>query len=250
MEITLIQILAITVPAILGFLLSHLLDRFRSSTIHLQKRVSIQTIARSYKDDFWGNIDISHNNERIDHLHMVAIELFNFSKKDVDNLNIQVAFGEGNKIVSSRSMNMDTRVELANTEAFETLIEQENWEFISSNREYECKVLNRTTNLRFELLIDSKDEELDEDEVIIAIEKKGVKVIPYKNINDEYSGQWAIYIGIAFTLLIAFGTYKIFPESGTPILIVGLAGALNLIIGLVTFYTLVGWRHWNDDNEE
>ncbi|WP_422360563.1 hypothetical protein [Reichenbachiella sp.] len=250
MKITIVEILTITLPAILGFLFSRLLDKVRSSSIQLQKRVSITTIAKSYKDDFWGDIQILHNNEAIDHLHMVTIELFNFSKKDVDDLTIQVAVGEQNKIVSSHAINTDTRVELTNSDAFNQLITQENWEFISSNREYQAKVLNRGTHLQFQLLIESTNEELNQNEIIIAIEKKGVKTISYKNISAELGGQWALVFGFLFTSLVALATYQFYPEEGIPILIVGIAGALNLLIGFVIYYSIIGWRHWNDEDGE
>ena len=136
------------------------------------------------------------------------------------------------------------------TEGYYTEIGNDNIEYVERNREYECRVLNRRTHVSFNLLIGSEAEEILEDEIMVAVEKKGTILVPYKKLSDEIGGRWATLIGALVVLIIGYITYLFYPDSKIPIIIVALAGALNLIIGLVTFYSIVGWRHWNDEDDD
>lgn len=241
------QLLIIIIPSILSFLGGYLLFRLKGSLIQLQKKITVQRIASSYNDAFWGNIDILYNEQKIDHLHSITIELSNNERKDVDDLILSIVSPPETKILSSYAMNMDTRVELDNSTVFQQQVAIANWDYLNQNRQYQANVLNRGTQLTVNLLIESINDDLSNEEFVVSVEKKGIVIKPYKS---ETSDLGFILTGLIIALLTAFGTYLAYPEALIPIAIVAIVGSLNIWIGMVIYYTIKGWKHWDDDDDE
>ena len=240
-------VLTIVIPPILTFVLGLLIARAKNSIIKLSKKIQIQAVANSYEDDFWGNIKVLHNEEVIDHLHLIQIEIINNTRKDVGDFVLRLASGDSNRIISSYGINNDTRVLLEETQDFVDQKEVKNWKYLNESREYDVPVLNRGTHLTISLLVDSKNEMVDDDEITVAIEKQGTRLVPYRTISSDLLGTWSFIIGALITVIAGLITYKFYPNSFTPIMVVTIVGALNLFLGVLTFYSVVGWRHANDD---
>jgi|GEM_PF-6239203 len=250
MELELKQILLIGIPSLLSFLGGYFIYKLQNSIIKLHRRVNIQTLANSYKDDFWGDIQITHNKIPINHLHFIKADIINNTKKDIDNFKIQLTPGTTNKILSSHAMNMDTKVLLSETDEYQGQINSENWDYLNTHREYEAKVLNRKSLITINLLVSTESNQFNEDDLIVAIEKKGVKLAPYKTVTADQLGTWGILLGILVVIGTAFGCYMYYPEAKTPTIILGIVGSIDLFIGMVIYYAVVGWRHWSDDEED
>ncbi len=249
MEVELKQALLIGIPAILSFLGGYFIYRLQNSIIKLHRQITIQTLANSYDNDFWGNIQVTHNETPISHLHFIKADIINSTNKDVDDFEIRLTAGTTNKILSSRAMNMDTKVLLTETEEYREQIESENWSYLDTHRAYEAQVLNRKSHITINLLVSSESSQLDEDELIFAIEKKGVKLVPNKAVTSDQLGIWGILLGMLVVIATAFGCYMYYPEAKTSTVILGIVGSIDLFIGMLIYYAVVGWRHWNDDED-
>uniref|UniRef100_UPI004048A42D hypothetical protein n=1 Tax=Roseivirga sp. TaxID=1964215 RepID=UPI004048A42D len=243
------QVLIIGIPSIISFLSGYFIYKLNNTIINLQRRINIQALANSYKDDFWGDIQITHNKKPISHLHFIKVDIINNTNKDVDRFKIQLTPGTSNKILSSHAMNMDTKVLLSETDEYQNQVDSGNWDYLNTHREYEAKVLNRKSHITINLLVSTEDSQLYESDLIIAIEKKGVKLIPYKAVTPNQLGTWGILLGIIVVIGTAFGCYIFYPESKTPTIILGIVGSIDLFIGMVIYYAVIGWGHWSDDDK-
>ena len=243
------QILAI-LASLIGMLGGYHIHRIKNKTIKLRRRITFQTVANSFEDELWGTVKILHNEKEIEHLHLTTIEIFNNSGRDIDDLIINIRCISELRIISSRGINADTRILLNETGNFKKRVDSKDWEYLHTNREYKAKVLNRGTHFIIDLLIDSDKTDIFEEDLIVAIEKKGVKVLPYKNISDSTQGQWSLIIGIILVLISGFVTYILYPDSKVAIIIMTIVGALNIFFGLLIYYSLVGWGHYQDDIED
>ncbi|MDW3195450.1 MAG: hypothetical protein R8G66_23945 [Cytophagales bacterium] len=235
--------LTILIPSIISFIGGYLLFRLKSSLVRLQKRVSIQRLASS-NDDFWGDISIQYNKQKINHLQSVHIEIFNNTGKDVDDFILTILSPDNSRILSSFATNTDTHVELEDSFLFQEQKEAKNWGYLDTTREYSVQVLNRRTELSISLLLESTDQNLD-DNFIVSIEKKGVVIKPYKKPTSDLG---FILTGFIVVILTAFFTYLAYPESLIPIAIVASVGSLHIWIGLIIYYTIMGWKHYEDED--
>ena len=218
--------------------------------IKIKKRVLVSNLSLSETETYLGKIEIRHDDLPTTNLNAIEIQLINQSNKDLENFKIQLNI-EPSKILSCVASNRDTQIVLSDSKYFKKKAKKKDKQYLDHNRLFDATVLNRNSVISIDVLVDSdKEEEISKEEIFIGIEKKGVKLIPYRAVNNDRFGNWSYGLGVLVTTLTGVVCYYFFPGSLVPIIIMGVVGALGMIIGAVIFYTIIGWNHWHDDDDE
>lgn len=239
------------------------LEKFRNKLTLLKYSISFQPLATSTQNDYWGDIEVYHNNRQINHLSFVTIKLENDTNNDLQNLNVdtwcdsdsqflaQSGFydqGRNAILLEQNYYNYFTDVLQRNQNDIEEreqnpehvtpqqLTNEINW--IMTNKKFHLPVLNRHSSLTINLLVENFKGLVPQ--VTVNVLHKSLKLIKSVDKDTELRKTLGYMLGFGLTIFIAgfIGLLKLYPTSTIPIIFAGILGLLYSLIGLGLYQLL------------
>ncbi|SHF04013.1 hypothetical protein SAMN05444278_1264 [Psychroflexus salarius] len=236
------------------------LEKFKNRLTFIKYNILFQPLATSNQNEYWGNIDVYYNGLKTNHLNFMTLILENDSNKDFQNIFVDIwvdknSFIKGQNgfyVDSGKSIPLETShynrlVEVVEQNKLDILKREENPDHITpinlqndinyfqTNSKFYLPVFNRKSEIKFNILAENDNGQ--QPNIGIDIKHKGLKLIKE---NDKYDEDKKLGLGmityglIVFVLITAILLYY-YPQSITPILILGIVGLLNLVFGLFIY---------------
>jgi hypothetical protein len=236
------------------------LEKFKNRLAFIKYNILFQPLATSNQNEYWGNIDVFYNGIKTNHLNFMTIILENDSNKDYQDIYIDIWVDKKSFIKGQNGFYVDSgktipleinhynglkEVLKENAQDIEKRKEDSNYvtpvklqndiEYFQTNSKFYLPVFNRKSEIKFNIL--AENDNAQQPNIGIDIKHKGLKLIQE---NDKYDKDKKLGIGMITYGLIIFVTTTIllsyyFPESLTPIIILGIIGFLNLVFGLLIY---------------
>lgn len=86
----LVKFLPLIFTGLLSVIIGVYLEKFKNKLVILKYKLINQPIASTTQNDFWGNIEVTHNKRIVNYLSFVTLEIKNDSNKDIENVNVDV----------------------------------------------------------------------------------------------------------------------------------------------------------------
>lgn len=227
------ELMVLILTAFVSFLVGLFIEKYKNKISYIKKKITHQPIATSHSDNYWGKIKVTYNNQETAYVSTTQIELLNDSNKDIENFNLLITCNDESRILVGNAHNSDSLLQLSLTDSYQEQIEAQNIQYTDKHIEFFINTLNRKTSIVANLLLDSSV--VQQPIVNVFIEKKGIKLINYQEIDVEKQGIAILMIGwITFLLvsaIIYFGDFN----NEKSIMALILVGSLQLLIGGIAF---------------
>ncbi len=252
--------MSLLITALISVIIGLYLEKFKSRLVFLKYRLLFNSLGTTIQNEFWGNIEVHYRGRKTNHLSFVTIELTNDSNVDLENVNIDTwvdtdsqmlghdgYYDEtGNVILLEQGYyNYYTQVIQRNQEDIEyrnanpdhitplQLTNEIKW--ILSNKKFNLPIFNRHTSIRINLLIENFKGEVPD--VKVSVLHKSVKLITQRDKAEEEKRLginmiiWGLIVFIASCIIVQ----RFYLNSTAPIIIVGIIGSIQLLIGLIIY---------------
>lgn len=173
-------------------------ERYKNRTLLLTHTISFQPLGTAIRNDFWGDITISHNGREIGHLNFITIVIKNTTRSDaegpltfeawLDNrsqfLGQSGFYDTGNSILSEQSF-ADLYNQTLEDVGEDTQLRQQDENYITpadlsqrinylfSNRKMTLPVFNRETSVTLNFLVENVAGQTPQ--ISMSILEKGIK---------------------------------------------------------------------------
>ena len=252
------------IASVITLLAYIILEKFKSRRSLFSFTKTFNPIGTSINDNFFGNIKILYNDDRIvQHLNFVSLKIKNSSNSDFEDIVLKCWVDTNSNIFSANAFhdqyltfielekNYETnrKQRMAEIDAYNLTREPdqpeprqitENYNYILKNISWNIPVWNRGDSVTFNFLIENT---LGEAPLLMhPIEKKSVKLIEGKSaeeLNTE-KGKGALLYGY---LIYIVSVTIILSQSAigkSDVIVFGIIGGLYLWIGLF-IYQIVGY---------
>ena len=252
--------ISLIITALVSLAIGIYLEKFKNRLTFIKYNILFHPLATSNQNEYWGNIEVFYNGIKTNHLNFITIILENDSNKDYQDIYIDITVDKNSLIKGQNGFYIDTgktipleanhykrlteviKQNKQNIEEGEqdvnhiTPINLENdIKYFQTNSKFYLYVFNRKSEIKFNILAENND--ALQPNIGIDIKHKGLKLIKENDKNDE---ERKLGIGMISLGLITFVCATIllsyyFPESLKPIIILGIVGFLNLLIGLFIY---------------
>jgi len=177
------------------------LERFKNKLITLKYNISFSPLGTSINDNYWGNIQVTHNERPVNYLNFVTINIFNDNNNDIPkelfldiwvNQQAQILGFNSNYIETGNAINLEAnyldryntalnnlveankiRATNPNYMLSQTLNQEIAW--VQSNKKFHLPIFNRNSSAKINLLVESFDGKMPI--VSISILQTSVKLI-------------------------------------------------------------------------
>lgn len=252
--------ISLVITGLVSLAIGIYLEKFKNRLTFIKYNILYQPLATANQNEYWGNIEVFYNGLKTNHLNFMTITLENDSNKDYQDIYIDVQVDKnsfikgqtgfytdsGKKIllennhynrlvetVEQNKLDIEQRKEDPNHSTPVNL--QNDIDYFQTNSKFYLPVFNRKSEIKFNIL--AENDNAQQPIIGVDIKHKGLKLIKE---NDKYEEDKKMGIGmIIYGLIIFISTTIIlsyyFPESRTPIIILGIVGFLNLLFGLFIY---------------
>lgn len=236
------------------------LEKFKNRLTFIKYNFLFQPLATSNQNEYWGNIEVYYNGLKTNHLNFITIILNNESNKDFQDIFLDVWVDKDSFIKGQNGYYVDSGKQIPleqnhynrlldvvnrNKEDIEKRNQDPNYvtpiqlqndiDYFQTNSKFYLPVFNRESEIRFNILAENKNGQ--QPIIGIDIKHKGLKLIKE---NDKYDEEKKLGIGmIVYGTIIFIITAVLlsinFSESLIPLIILGIVGVLNLVLGFFVY---------------
>lgn len=230
------------------------LERFKNKLIVLKYNISFSPLGTSINDNYWGNIQVTHDGRPVNYLNFVTINIINDGNADIPkelyldvwvNQQAQILGNTGNYVETGNAINLESSYWERYNTASKHLIEENkikatnlgyeinqalNQEiaWVQSNKKFYLPIFNRNTSAKINLLVESFDGKMPV--VSISILQTSVKLI--KQVDSDVEKKKKILliniIQISINVIGIVFLFIYFAQSNIIIL-------YTIIVGFVSF---------------
>lgn len=255
--------ISLIITGLVSVIIGIYLEKFKNRLTFIKYNILFQPLATSNQNEYWGNIDVYYNGLKTNHLNFMTLILENDSNKDFQNIFVDIwvdknSFIKGQNgfyVDSGKSIPLETShykrlVEVVEQNKIDILKREGNPDHITpvnlqndinyfqTNSKFYLPVFNRKSEIKFNILAENDNGQ--QPIIGIDIKHKGLKLIKENDKYDEDKklGLGMITYGLTVFVLITAILLYYYPQSITPILILGIVGLLNLVFGLFIYRLL------------
>lgn len=245
---------------IVSLIIGVYLEKFKNRLTFIKYNFLFQPLATSNQNEYWGNIEVYYNGLKTNHLNFITIILNNDSNKDFQDIFLDVWVDKDSFIKGQTGYYVDSGKQIPleqnhynrlldvvnrNKEDIEKRNQDPNYstpiqlqndiDYFQTNSKFYLPVYNRESEIRFNILAENDNGQ--QPIIGIDIKHKGLKLIKE---NDKYDEEKKLGIGmivygtIIFIITAVFLSIN-FSNSLTPLIILGIVGVLNLVLGLFVY---------------
>lgn len=252
--------ISLIITGIISLSIGIYLEKFKNRLTFIKYNFLFQPLATSNQNEFWGNIEVYYNGLKTNHLNFITIILYNDSNKDFQDIFIDVWVDKDSFIKGQNGFYVDTGKQILleqnhynrlvdvlnrNKEDIEKKNQDPNYStpiqlqndiaYFQTNSKFYLPVFNRKSEIRFNILAENNNGQ--QPNIGIDIKHKGLKLIKE---NDKYDEERKLGVGmIVYGTIIYIITAVIlainFSNSLKPLIVLGIIGVLNLVIGLFIY---------------
>lgn len=252
--------ISLIITGIISLSIGIYLEKFKNRLTFIKYNFLFQPLATSNQNEFWGNIEVYYNGLKTNHLNFITIILNNDSNKDFQDIFIDVWVDKDSFIKGQNGFYVDTGKQILleqnhynrlvdvlnrNKEDIEKKNQDPNYStpiqlqndiaYFQTNSKFYLPVFNRKSEIRFNILAENNNGQ--QPNIGIDIKHKGLKLIKE---NDKYDEERKLGVGmIVYGTIIYIITAVIlainFSNSLKPLIVLGIIGVLNLVIGLFIY---------------
>jgi hypothetical protein len=214
------------ITAILGFVSAFTIERYKNRLIVLRFRKNLFQLATSTQHKLWGNIEVSYNNRKTNHLSLITYEIRNDSKIDLENVNVDFWVDDNSQILAYQSNYLETGNSISLESQYTALLQKvidaynanpqintseylSNSQYVFTNKKFILPVYNRGTSTKFQLLVENFQGRIPE--ITISILHKGCllvseeeEALKTQKKNKELGVTWLIFFGVCVTLMYLY----------------------------------------------
>lgn len=249
---------SLIVTGVATLLIGIYFEKFRNRLLFIKYDIQYQPLATSSQTEYWGKIDVYHNDTLKKHLNFVTVKVENDSNGDIENINIDVTFDQESQILGHSGFydesNAGLLLEQQHFNYFQDVLQRFNQdeeigrqdpdhvtpdqlmtevEWVLRNKKFNLPVFNRGTSITINLLVENFQGLIPTATINTLF--KGIKLIKKEDSNTE-TGKTVIYsliIGGVFYLLVVISLVTIYPTAKTPLTILSIFGVVYTLIGLL-----------------
>jgi len=236
------------------------LEKFINRLTFIKYNFLFQPLATSNQNEYWGNIEVYYNGLKTNHLNFITAVLNNDSNTDFQDIFLDIwvdkdsfikgqngYYVDSGKTIPLEQNHYDRLVEVVNRNRED--IEQRNQdpnyttpiqlqndiEYFQTNSKFYLPVFNRDSEIRFNILAENNNGK--QPIIGIDIKHKGLKLI---RENEKYDEEKKLGVGMLIYGTIIFIMTAVFLSINflnalKPLLILGIVGVLNLVLGLFVY---------------
>ena len=236
------------------------LEKFKNRLTFIKYNFLFQPLATSNQNEYWGNIEVYYNGLKTNHLNFITAVLNNDSNTDFQDIFLDIwvdkdsfikgqngYYVDSGKTIPLEQNHYDRLVEVVNRNRED--IEQRNQdpnyttpiqlqndiEYFQTNSKFYLPVFNRDSEIRFNILAENNNGK--QPIIGIDIKHKGLKLI---RENEKYDEEKKLGVGMLIYGTIIFIMTAVFLSINflnalKPLLILGIVGVLNLVLGLFVY---------------
>lgn len=251
---------SLIITGLISVVIGVYLEKFKTRLTILKYRLFSHPLATSAQDAYWGDISVSYNGNRINHLSFITIDILNESNKDLSDVNIDIWVDSNSQILSHSGFYLENGNAVLLEEAHYNYIQQvlirsdedsklrmqyaehvtpkqlqDELRWVFTNRKFNLPILNRHTSVRLNILVENFQGLIPEARVSIL--RESVKLVRQQDEADENRKLgvnmilWGVLI---FVVGIGFLAYR-YDEAQVPLLFAGILGVSYLLVGLVIY---------------
>lgn len=236
------------------------LEKFKNRLTFIKYNFLFQPLATSNQNEYWGNIEVYYNGLKTNHLNFITVILNNDSNTDFEDIFLDIwvdkdsfikgqngYYVDSGKTIPLEQNHYNRLVEVVNRNkediekrnqdpSYTTPIQLQNdIDYFQTNSKFYLPVFNRDSEIRFNILAENNNGK--QPIIGIDIKHKGLKLI---RENDKYDEDKKLGIGMIVYGIIIFIITAVFLSINfsyalKPLLILGIVGILNLILGLFVY---------------
>jgi hypothetical protein len=240
------------------------LEKFKNKLILLKYTVSFSTLGTSIQDNYWGNIQVTHNGRATNYLSFVTINIINDSNNDIPkdiyldvwvNPTSQILGVTGHYDEIGNAIFLESNYNERYNKALQILLEEKNKnidtpnfvisselqqeiEWVQKNKKFHLPIFNRNSSAKINLLVESSDGKTPY--VSVSILQTSVKLIK-KEDSEVEAKKRNIQINIYQVILNLIGLTLIFikfPEGETAIIWTIIIGLGAYLLARLIYYSI------------
>lgn len=236
------------------------LEKFKNRLTFIKYSFLFQPLATSNQNEYWGNIEVYYNGLKTNHLNFITIILNNDSNTDFQDIFLDVWVDKDSFIKGQNGYYVDSGKQIPleqnhynrlldvvnrNKEDIEKRNQDPNYvtpiqlqndiDYFQTNSKFYLPVFNRESEIRFNILAENDNGQ--QPIIGVDIKHKGLKLIKENDKQDEEKklGIGMIVYGTIIFIITAVLLSINFSDSLKPIIILGIVGILNLVLGLFVY---------------
>ncbi|MDR3716072.1 MAG: hypothetical protein P4L51_24980 [Puia sp.] len=224
------KLLIASIAAVLGYLSSVLIDRFKNRLLVLKKKISYQLVGMSSLTDTWGDIRITWNGDPVNNLYFFNAEIMNDTGRDAPkDLAVTFSVEPGCFFYTARGVlrNGDAALGLKlQDEYFNQFLDiRQRWfalpleqrnpqspifeevELITRHKKFVLPILNRKATADFDFMIASNISEVPI--LTIGVYEPGISITWFESVKRKKRRKlWTdllitiLYVGFTFPIII------------------------------------------------
>jgi len=227
--------------AVFGAIITLIIYKINSRTTIINYQIFHSYLGSRLAHFKFGTVKLIHNDIELTSIYVTNIYVYNYSGKDLTNLEVQISIDDNSSIIQSIGNHENCLDELNFTNSFEELIKK-NEEILDYRRDYRIPVLNRGDKVTITLFNSNKN--AVQPFVTMVSNYTGCK---FQFLNKPKQSLWGeslntcTLIGIIILVIYIFVIIKFTDIETTLFIISVLIAWLNAIIGfgVLKLYRLV-----------
>ncbi|HOX41607.1 MAG TPA: hypothetical protein PK263_05455 [bacterium] len=220
-----------------GLIAKHIFDIYANKISRLQYSISKSFLGASGHDNYFGKVQVLHNDRPVENLYLCNLTLVNTSNKDFKDIEITVWCDTNSIILVSSAFKSGTINPLLLTDKYIQEcqnINEQNLALVWSRRPYRIPVLNRDDNVVFSCLVTGIAK--TQPNIYLDCEHPGLKVeanfIQPEYFWGENKNLGALY-GLFISAIVSIFVVYYLQSKVLIAVIVFLLGALCLLPGVI-----------------
>ncbi|WP_192349737.1 hypothetical protein [Algoriphagus sp. Y33] len=235
-------------------------EKFKNRLTFIKYNFLFQPLATSNQNEYWGNIEVYYNGLKTNHLNFITAILNNDSNIDFQDIFVDIWVDKDSFIKGQNGYYVDSGKRIfLDANHYDRLVEvvernkidmeqrnqdpnyttplqlQNDINYFQTNSKFYLPVFNRNSEIRFNILAENNNGK--QPIIGIDIKHKGLKLIIENDKYDEEKklGIGMIAYGAIFFIMTAILLSINFPYALKPLIILGIVGIFNLVLGLFIY---------------
>jgi len=252
--------IALIFTSIIGLVIGIYLEKFKVRLVYLKYKLFFNSLGTTVQNEFWGDIEVVYRGRNANHLNFVTAEIYNDSNIDLQNVNVDIwvdgkslilgheaLYNEAGNAIYLEQSYYDLYSQVLQRNQDDMIAKEQNPEHVTpiqltnevswvlTNKKFHLPILNRHTSIKVNLLLENFNGQIPQ--VRLSILHKSVKLVTQRDKAEQEKrlGINMILWGLIFYILISLFVLKQFPESSVPIILIGIAGVLYLVVGFFIY---------------